>query len=83
MLAESRTVAILGARQVGKSTLLHDLTASDYPAQMVTLDEQTIRVAASEDPTGFVASLKIPAAIDEAQRAPDLLTPCFRGCGLS
>ncbi len=73
MLAESRAVAILGARQVGKSTLLRDLTASDYPAQVVTLDERGNRAAAAEDPTGFVASLKIPAAIDEAQRVPDLL----------
>jgi len=73
MLAESRAVAILGARQVGKSTLLHDLTASDFPAQVVTLDERGNRAAAIEDPTGFVARLEIPAAIDEAQRAPDLL----------
>ena len=73
MLAESRAVAIVGARQVGKSTLLQDLTTSDYPAQLVTLDEATDLAAALEDPTGFVASLRIPAAIDEIQRAPDLL----------
>ena len=73
MLAESRAVAIVGARQVGKSTLLQDLTTSDYPAQLVTLDDAADRAAAVEDPTGFVASLKTPAAIDEVQRAPDLL----------
>jgi uncharacterized protein len=73
MLAESRAVAIVGARQVGKSTLLRDLTASDYPAQVITLDERSDRAAAAEDPTGFVASLNIPAAIDEVQRVPDLL----------
>ncbi len=73
MLAESRAVALVGARQVGKSTLLRDLTRSDFPAQVVTLDDAADRVAAAEDPTGFVASLKIPAAIDEVQRVPDLL----------
>lgn len=73
MLRESRAVAIVGARQVGKSTLLQDLTATDYPAQLVTLDEATDLAAAVEDPTGFVASLTTPAAIDEVQRAPDLL----------
>lgn len=73
LLAESRAVAIVGARQVGKSTLLQDLTTSDYPAQLVTLDDAADRAAAVEDPTGFVASLRTPAAIDEVQRAPDLL----------
>jgi len=73
MLTESRAVAIVGARQVGKSTLLRDLTGSDYPAQVVTLDERANRAAAAEDPTGFVASLPSPVAIDEVQRVPDLL----------
>ena len=73
MLSESRAVAIVGARQAGKSTLLRDLVRSDYPAQVVTLDERANRAAATEDPTGFIASLTIPAAIDEAQRVPDLL----------
>jgi predicted AAA+ superfamily ATPase len=40
---------------------------------VITLDERGNRAAAAEDPTGFVASLRIPAAIDEAQRVPDLL----------
>jgi predicted AAA+ superfamily ATPase len=73
MLAESRAVALVGARQVGKSTMLRDLTRTDFPAQMVTLDEDAARAAAAEDPTGFVASLGTPAAIDEVQRVPDLL----------
>lgn len=73
LLAESRAVAILGPRQVGKSTLLLDLAQGDYPAQVVTLDDGANREAAQEDPTGFVARLRIPAAIDEVQRAPDVL----------
>lgn len=73
LLAASRAVAILGARQVGKSTLLQDLARSDYPAEVITLDDDAIRTAAAEDPTEFVARLKTPAVIDEAQRVPDLL----------
>jgi uncharacterized protein len=73
LLAESRAVAILGARQVGKSTLLLDLVASDFPAEAITLDERATREAAAADPTEFVSRLKTPVAIDEAQRVPDLL----------
>ncbi len=39
----------------------------------VTLDEAGARRAASEDPVGFVAGLDRPVAIDEVQRAPELL----------
>lgn len=73
LLNESRAVAVLGARQVGKSTLLLDLVKSDYPAEVITLDEHATRTAAAADPTEFVARLKTPVAIDEAQRVPDLL----------
>jgi len=73
LLAASRAVAILGARQVGKSTLLQDLTQSDYPAEVLTLDDDVTRRAAAADPTEFVARLETPVAIDEAQRVPDLL----------
>jgi uncharacterized protein len=72
-LRESRAVAILGARQAGKSTLLVDLAENDYPAEIVSLDDRGARQAAQEDPTGFVARLRSPAAIDEIQRVPDLL----------
>lgn len=73
LLGESRAVAILGARQVGKSTLLEDLARSDHPMQVLTLDDENNRKAAATDPVEFVARLKTPVAIDEAQRAPDLL----------
>lgn len=73
LLAVSRAVAILGARQVGKSTLLEDLAQKDYPMEVLTLDDENTRTAATSDPTEFVARLKAPVAIDEAQRAPDLL----------
>ena len=72
-LADTRVVAILGARQVGKSTLIEAIAASDHPATVLTLDDRATRAAASGDPTGFVAGLRTPVAIDEVQRAPDVL----------
>lgn len=64
---------VLGARQVGKSTLTRAIATEDYPAQILTLDDKTTRNAALRDPTAFVAGLDGPALIDEVQRAPDLL----------
>jgi uncharacterized protein len=72
-LSDTRVVVVLGARQVGKSTLAQQIATADRPATMLTLDDQATRDSALEDPTGFVAGLKLPVAIDEVQRAPDLL----------
>ncbi len=72
-LAESRAVALLGARQVGKSTLVADLAASDYPARLINLDNEATANAATADPTGLVAEISGPAVFDEIQRAPGLL----------
>ena len=72
-LGESRAVAVLGARQVGKSTLVAQIARDDHPARLVTLDDPATAGAAREDPTGFVASLTGPVAIDEIQRVPELL----------
>ena len=72
-LAESRAVALLGARQVGKSTLAQDLANTDFPAQYISLDDDIVADAAQADPRGFIAKIKGPAVIDEVQRAPRLL----------
>lgn len=37
------------------------------------MDAASVRRAAAEDPVGFVAGLDLPVAIDEIQRAPELL----------
>ena len=67
-LKERRVTAILGARQVGKSTLARSL-----PNRYYSLDEPGIRSFAQRDPTGFARELPVGAVIDEIQRAPDLL----------
>ncbi len=72
-LADTRVAVILGARQVGKSTLIEQIAASLSHRTIVTLDNPQSRQAALDDPTGFIADLATPAAIDEVQRAPDLM----------
>jgi predicted AAA+ superfamily ATPase len=72
-LAESRAVALLGARQVGKSTLVSDLAATDYRARIINLDDEATANAARADPTGLIAGIAGPVVIDEIQRAPGLL----------
>jgi len=72
-LDDTRVVVVLGARQVGKSTLVQDVAIRDRPAAILTLDDQATRDAAAADPTGFVAGLSTPVVIDEVQRVPDLL----------
>jgi predicted AAA+ superfamily ATPase len=65
---------LLGARQVGKSTLAEKIVATDHPAGSINLDSQAPRQAANADPEAFIAGLKRPILIDEVQRGgPDLL----------
>jgi predicted AAA+ superfamily ATPase len=72
-LGDTRVVVVLGARQVGKSTLVQQIAMDDRPAAVLTLDDQATREAAIDDPTGFVAGLEPPVVIDEVQRASELL----------
>jgi predicted AAA+ superfamily ATPase len=72
-MEESRVVALLGARQAGKSTLARVLAADRLPAEYLTLDDEPVRSLASGDPQGFVAGLGRRTVIDEIQRAPELL----------
>lgn len=63
----------MGARQVGKSTLVTSIANNERPSRVITLDDKVAREAALNDPTGFVAGLTHPITVDEVQRAPDLL----------
>lgn len=72
-LSDSRAAAILGARQVGKSTLVAQIASEEHPARLISLDDDATAAAAQADPTGFIADIDGPVAIDEIQRAPELL----------
>jgi predicted AAA+ superfamily ATPase len=72
-MGESRVVALLGARQAGKSTLARMLSAERLPAAYLTLDDEPVRSLAAGDAHGFVAGLGRCTIVDEIQRAPELL----------
>lgn len=72
-LSDTPVVALNGARQTGKSTLVQSLADRNYTAQYLTLDDLGVLSAARRDPVGFLEGITGPIIIDEAQRAPDLL----------
>ena len=49
-LCDTRVVFVMGARQVGKSTLVTLVADRDHPAQVLTLDDQATCDAARADP---------------------------------
>lgn len=72
-LREFPAVLLIGARQVGKSTLAKSLISDRWAARYFTLDDVSVLDACRTDPDGFVAGLPSPVILDEIQRAPDLL----------
>jgi predicted AAA+ superfamily ATPase len=70
-LADTRVVAINGARQVGKSTLARVASAGAPGRAMRLLDDAATLRAALDDPAGFVQHDSL-MVIDEIQLAPDL-----------
>ena len=74
-LDHARIVLVAGARQVGKTTLVTEVTrpGSAHPMRYLTLDDRATREAAGDDPAGFVTGLDGPAVIDEIQHVPALL----------
>jgi uncharacterized protein len=71
-LADTRVVAVNGARQVGKSTLVKAVLRSYPDSTARSLDVATERQAALSDPTRFVRHDGL-LAIDEVQRVPELV----------
>jgi len=69
-LSDTPVVLIAGPRQCGKTTLVRDLTAGKRT--FLTLDDDTVLASALSDPAGLLRGVD-RAAIDEVQRAPDLL----------
>ncbi len=62
---------IIGARQIGKSTLCYEL-AKQYNYNYVSLDDIDNRSEALTDPKFFLSKHKAPLIIDEVQYAPIL-----------
>ncbi len=65
-------ILITGPRQVGKTTVLHHLMASDR--NYVTLDDLEERKLAKTDPVLFLQMHDLPLFIDEVQYAPELFS---------
>lgn len=72
-LADTPVVLVMGARQVGKSTLVRSIAETEHPATVLSLDVANVRESAQRDPHGFVADLDGATVIDEVQRVPDLV----------
>jgi predicted AAA+ superfamily ATPase len=70
-LADTRVVAIIGPRQSGKTTLARKL-AKEEGRTFLTLDDEQTRAFAEDDPAGLLRG-KDRVAIDEVQRAPNLI----------
>ena len=65
-----RVLVVTGPRQVGKTTLLESLIPENMTK--VTLDDETLRKEAQENPKIFLDSYPTPLFIDEVQDAPQL-----------
>ena len=62
-------VTVFGARQVGKSTMLRET----FPSfKYISLDNDSDRMLAQENPKLFLDNYKWPIIIDEIQKAPEL-----------
>ena len=71
ILRYSPMLMVQGARQVGKSTLLHQAVGSD--GHFVNLDDPQMMAFAQSDPRGFVEQEPDRLlVIDEVQRVPEL-----------
>jgi uncharacterized protein len=72
LLRTSPVVAILGPRQIGKTTLAREI-ARTWPAPTTTFDLEDPRdVARLADPTTTLGPLRGLVVIDEIQRRPEL-----------
>ena len=66
-----KSVAVTGARQSGKTTLVKEVFSSK---PYVSLENIDTRQFASEDPRGFLSSYPNGAILDEVQRCPELFS---------
>ena len=69
------TVIVTGARQIGKSTLAHELTPGDR--RYLSLDDLDVQDLARKDPDALLEGNR-HVTLDEVQREPDLLNAVKR-----
>jgi uncharacterized protein len=69
---EFPVIALMGPRQVGKTTLLRELFGGEY--EYVTLDELSARTQAQRDPALFMRNHPGRLILDEIQYTPALLS---------
>jgi len=77
-----KVLLVTGARQVGKTTMLHHLS-SDQDRTYVTMDDLMVRNLAKTDPALFFQTYKPPIIIDEVQYAPELFSQIKLICDAS
>ena len=66
-------VLLIGARQVGKSTVAKQLVKEGICQEYVSFDDISNLQLASADPDGFLERFTESVALDEVQRVPDIL----------
>lgn len=72
-LTDTPVVAMVGPRQAGKSTLMEAIIGVQQGWTAWTLDDLNVLERAVADPAALIAAAPGPVAIDEVQRAPQLL----------
>lgn len=70
------SITLTGARQVGKTTLLHEIFGSDF--DYVVFDPIIDKENARADPDMFLANRKTPLILDEVQYVPELISALKR-----
>lgn len=71
-MEDTRIVAVQGARQVGKTTLVREIV-TDLGGRLVSFDDEQMLALAKADPLGFLQHDDKVLAIDEIQLAPELV----------
>ncbi|OQC11964.1 MAG: hypothetical protein BWX72_02058 [Firmicutes bacterium ADurb.Bin080] len=65
-------VCVVGARQVGKSTMINHILPPNFHA--CSLDSKLDISLCKQDPKGYIMSKGLPLFIDEAQNVPELFS---------
>ncbi|MDP3927583.1 MAG: ATP-binding protein [Bacteroidota bacterium] len=71
LAAKFKAVAVTGARQTGKTTLIKEVF---HAKPYVSLENLDLRNFALEDPRGFLENYPNGAVLDEVQRTPNLFS---------